>query len=184
MRIPNLRHITAFSLIAALLAVGGMACFLSSDDDAAATSEIIERLDEVDKRSTDSLIKQELLSADVTRLKESNLELTGRVDQLQQENKEQAGHIEALQVQAATTALGGAAAPPAAAITDPAAMDDATALKRFIECTVKTANPGADAASIAMASGFAETAFMSQIQSGTTSYDEIRQQIPLVCAGQ
>ena len=180
MRIPNLRHITAFSLVAALLAVGGMACLFSSGDDDAAAAEIAKRLDEVDERSRDNFIKMELLTADVTRLKESNLELTARVDELQTEKEAQAVVIEGLKGQVAAGGVGGAVA----AITDPAAMDDASALQRFIECTVKTANPGADAATIAMAAGFAETAFMSQIQIGATSYDEIRQQIPIVCAGQ
>ena len=179
MRIPNLRHITAFSLVAALLAVGGMACMFSGTDDEAAAA-IAERLDTIDERSKDNFIQMQLLTDDVTRLKESNLELTARVDQLQQDKEAQATLIEGLKGQVAAGGVGGAVA----AITDPAAMDDATALQRFIECTVKTANPGADAATIAMAAGFAETAFMSQIQIGATSYDEIRQQIPIVCAGQ
>lgn len=179
MRIPNLRHITAFSLVAALLAVGGMACVFSGNDDEAAAA-IAERLDAVDERSKENFIQMQLLTDDVTRLKESNLELTERVEQLQTEKEAQAALIQGLQTQVATGAAGGLAA----AVTDPAALDDASALQRFIECTVRTANPGADAATIAMAAGFAETAFMSQIQIGATSYDEIRQQIPIVCAGQ
>ena len=173
MRIPNLRRITAFSLIAALLAVGGMACIFAGNDDA--TTEIIDRLDAVEKQSTDNLIDLELLNADVTRLKENNLELTARVDQLQQDKDAQATLITTLQAQ---VAAGGTAA------ANPAAMDDATALKRFIECTVKTANPDANAAVIALASGAAQTSLTAQIQGGSMTYDTIRAMIPSVCAGQ
>ena len=180
MRIPNLRHITAFSLVAALLAVGGMACLFSGADDEAAAAEITKRLDEVDERSTDNLIKMELLTADVTRLKESNLELTGRVDQLQQEKEAQAALIEGLQAQVATGAAGGLAA----AVTDPTAMDDSAALQRFIECTVNTANPGANAIVIAAATAAAEAALSTQLQSGSMTYDGVRAMIPSVCAGQ
>ena len=174
MRIPNLRRITAFSLIAALLAVGGMACIFAGNDDA--TTEIIDRLDAVEAQSRDSLINLELLTADVTRLKENNLELTARVDQLQQDKDAQATLITTLQAQ---VAAGGTAA-----AANPAAMDDATALNRFIECTVKTANPGANAAVIALASGAAQTSLTAQIQGGSMTYDTIRAMIPSVCAGQ
>lgn len=176
MRTPNLRHITAFSLVAVLLAVGGMACIFSGSDDDAAAAEIAERLDAVDERSTDNLIKMELLTADVTRLKESNLELTARVDQLQQDKEAQAALIEGLQAQVATGA--------AAAVTDPTAMDDSAALQRFIECTVNTANPGANAIVIAAATAAAEAALTTQLQSGSMTYDGVRAMLPSVCAGQ
>lgn len=174
MRIPNLRRITAFSLIAALLAVGGMACIFAGDDDA--TAKIIDRLDAVEQQSRDSFIDLELLTDEVARLKESNQELTTQVAQLQQDKDAQATSIATLQAQVAVSGT--------AAAANPAVMDDATALKRFIECTVKTANPDANALAMAAATAAAEAALTTQIQSGSMTYDGIRTLIPSVCAGQ
>lgn len=175
MRIPNLRHITAFSLVAALLAVGGMACLFSGADDEAAAAEITKRLDEVDERSTDNLIKMELLTADVTRLKESNLELTGRVDQLQQEKEAQAALIEGLKTQVAVGAIGGAAA----IITDPAAMDDAAVLKRYAECAAQQAG-----GIIPIPASVIEQSLSDDITEGVTSYEQLRASLAEVCSGQ
>ena len=176
MPIMNWRRAIVFPLIAALLAVGGMACIFGGGGDADAAAE---RLDAIDERSKRNSAELGLLEQEVERLTKTNEDLTEWVVQLQQDKDAQAALIEGLQAQVVAGAAGGAAAG-----ADQAAMDDAAALDRFIECTVNSANPGANAFALTAASTAARAALSSQLQSGSMTYDAIRAMIPNVCNGQ
>ena len=160
----NLRRAIAFPILAALLAVGGMACiFGGGGNDEEVIADLTERLEKIEAQNTSDLVRLGLLEDDVAKLKEDNLALATQVDQ-------QALIIEGMQAQAAAA--------------EQTAMEDEAALKRFIECTTKSENPGAPSAVIAMASGIAETALKSEIASGSMTYAGIRAMLPAVCAGQ
>ena len=171
MPIMNLRRAIAFPLLAALLAVGGMACIFGGgggDADAVA-----ERLDAVDERSKRNSAELGLLEQEVDRLTKTNDDLTEQVAQLQQDKNAQAALIQGLQGQ--TNAGAG---------IDYATLSDADALAMLIDCQVQAANPGAPDAMIAMATGMAQSTFQAQLNSDTISYDDIRGMLPLACGGQ
>ena len=158
-------------LAAGVLAIGALACGFQNNDEAVA--ELETKLSRVDELTTENVVRMEVYEARITRLEEENEQQAGRIAQLEQDKQ-------VLMDLVNSVAAGGAAAVGMA----PDVMDDATALAMFIECTVKAANPGANDTVLAMAAGFAETSLIQQLEAGTMTYDDIRQQIPLICAGQ
>lgn len=181
----NLRRAIAFPLLAALLAVGGMACiFGGGGGNEEAVADLTERLETVETQNTKNVVELEVLKADVERVKETNLELTAKVEQLQQDKDAQAAMITGMQGQLAAGAGAGSMAGMAGAGMDYAALDDAAALAKLIDCQVKAANPGAPDAMIAMATGMAQSTFQAQLENNLVSYDDIRGMLPIACAGQ
>lgn len=181
----NLRRAITFPLLAALLAVGGMACiFGGGGGNEEAVADLTERLETVETQNTKNVVDLEVLKADVERVKETNLELTAKVEQLQQDKDAQAALIEGLQAQAAAGAGSGIMGAMTGAAMDYASMDDASALAKLIDCQVKAENPGADGTMLAMAAGFAEAALKPQLDSGVMTYDGIRAMLPTACVGQ
>ena len=176
MPIMNWRRAIAFPLLAALLAVGGMACIFGGGGNDEAAAEITERLQALEDQDRDNLIAMEVLKADVERVKETNLALTAQVAQLEQDKDAQAALIQGLQGQAS-----------AGAGVDYAALSDPDALAMLIDCQVQAANPGAPDAMIAMATGMAQSTFQAQLESDPPliTYNDIRGMLPLACgAGQ
>lgn len=169
----NIRRAATVVLAAAVLAIGALACGLQNDDEVIA--ELETKLSRVEQLTTGNAIQVGVNEASIGELEKKNEQLTGRVAQLEQEKKDLMDLV---------AQISGAAGGAAVAGMTPGVMDDAAALQRFIECTVKAANPGANATVLAMASGFAETSLTEQLEAGTMTYEDIRQQIPLVCAGQ
>lgn len=169
MPIMNLRRAIAFPIIAALLAVGGMACIFGGGGDDADALE--ERLQSLEQKNDDNSFDVGVLKGKIEALEGSNLELMAQVAQLQQDKDAQAALIQGLQGQAG-------------AGVDYATLSDADALAMLIDCQVKAENPGADAGMLAVASGFAEAAFKRQLGDSMT-YNDIRGMLPIACgAGQ
>ena len=167
----SIRRATMVVLAAGVLAIGALACGFQNNDEAVA--ELETKLSRVDELTTENVVRMEVYEARIIRLEEENEQQAGRIAQLEQDKQ-------VLMDLVNSVAAGGAAAVGMA----PDVMDDATALAMFIECTVKAANPGANDTVLAMAAGFAETSLIQQLEAGTMTYDDIRQQIPLICAGQ
>ena len=182
----SIRRAAMVVLAAGVLAIGALACGFQNNDEAVA--ELDTKLNRVDKQALENAVQIGLHEAHHNdQLEEQNKRLSDRITSLEDENKQQAGRIAQLEQDKQvlmdlvnTVAAGGAVAAGMA----PDVMDDATALARFIECTVKAANPGANDTVLAMAAGFAETSLIQQLEAGTMTYDDIRQQIPIICAGQ
>lgn len=167
----SIRRAAMVVLAAGVLAIGALACGFQNNDEAVA--ELDTKLNRVDELTTENVVRMEVYEARITRLEEENAQLSGRIAQLEQDKQVLMDLVNS--VAAGGSAIAGMA---------PDVMDDATALERFIECTVKAANPGANDTVLAMAAGFAETSLIQQLEAGTMTYDDIRQQIPIVCAGQ
>lgn len=167
----SIRRAAMVVLAAGVLAIGALACGFQNNDEAVA--ELETKLSRVDELTTENVVRMEVYEARIIRLEEENEQQAGRIAQLEQDKQ-------VLMDLVNSVAAGGAAAVGMA----PDVMDDATALAMFIECTVKAANPGANDTVLAMAAGFAETSLIQQLEAGTMTYDDIRQQIPLICAGQ
>ena len=181
MPIMNLRRAIAFPLLAALLAVGGMACIFGGGGNDEAAAEITERLQALEDQDRDNLIAMEVLKADVERVKEANLELTAQVAQLEQDKNAQAALIQGLQGQ---TAAGGSSA---GAGVDYAALSDPDALAMLIDCQVKAEYPGVPDAMLTIPTGMAQSAFQAQLENDPPliTYNDIRGMLPLACgAGQ
>lgn len=167
MPIMNWRRAIAFPLIAALLAVGGMACIFGGGGNDEAAAEVAERLQALEDQDRDNLIAMEVLKADVERVKEANLELTAQVAQLEQDKNAQAALIQGLQGQ---VAAGGSTG------TAPAAMTDAAVLKRHAECISQQTRGLIPAEGI-------EQEMLELIADGGTSYDLLRAGLDEVCGG-
>lgn len=167
----SIRRAAMVVLAAGVLAIGALACGFQNNDEAVA--ELDSKLDRVDELTTENVVRMEVYEARITRLEDENAQLSDRIAQLEQDKQVLMDLVNSV------AAVGAAAVGMA-----PDVMDDATALARFIECTVKAENPDANTTVLAMAAGFAETSLIQQLEAGAMTYDDIRQQIPLICAGQ